>query len=95
MRLSTSVYFTVYSLQFIIPEVECEEFGPGAQAERWRPLQAVVAQVQVLQFTQGLRDSNEDIRHREKQNKGCHKQEKKENMFFEGVFNYNETNRNL
>ena len=59
MWLSTSVCFTVYGLQFVIPEVECEEFGPGTQAQRWRPLQAVVAQVQVFQLTQGLRDSND------------------------------------
>lgn len=50
-----SVCVTVDRLQFIIPEVQCEQFGSGAQAQRWRPLQAVVAQIQVLQVTQGLR----------------------------------------
>lgn len=40
-----SVHFTVYRLQFIVPEVESEEFGPSAQAQRWRPLQAVITQV--------------------------------------------------
>lgn len=49
---------TVYGLQFIIPEAEREELGPGAQAECWRPLQAVVAQVQVLQLGQRLADKN-------------------------------------
>lgn len=48
-------FFTVNRFQFVVPEDEREEPGPGAQTQRWRPLQAVVAQVQVLQFTQGLR----------------------------------------
>lgn len=59
--ISLPVYLTIYSLQFIVPEDECEEFGPGTQAQRWRPLQAVVAQVQVFQFTQGLRESNGEL----------------------------------
>lgn len=46
--------FTVYSLQLIVPEVERDQFGPGAQAELWRPLQAIVGQDQGLQLTQGL-----------------------------------------
>lgn len=60
MGLARSV-FTVYSLQLIVPEVECDQFAPSAQAERWRPLQAVVGQVQVLQLTQGLRDSDKGM----------------------------------
>lgn len=79
-----SVYLTVNSLQFIIPECEREEFGPGTQAKRWRPLQAVVAQVQVLQLTQGLR-CNEEIRHRQKQNKGLSQAGKEENLFLNKV----------
>lgn len=66
-----SVCVTVDSLQLIIPEVQCEQFGSGAQAQRWRPLQAVVAQVQVLQVTQGLRV----LRHRSRTS--GHKQIKK------------------
>lgn len=54
-----SIYSTVDRLQFIIPEVERDQLGFGTQAKRWRPLQAVVAQVQVLQFAQRLRDGNE------------------------------------
>lgn len=50
--------FTVYSLQLIVSQVERDQFAPSAQAERWRPLQAVVGQVQVLQLTQGLRESD-------------------------------------
>lgn len=61
-RRFSSVYFTVNGLQFIVSEDEWEEFGPGTEAQRWRHLQAVVAQVQVLQFTQGLRKRNEEIR---------------------------------
>lgn len=53
-----SVYSTVYRLQFIIPEVERDQLGLGTQTERWRPLQAVVAQVQVLQFAQRLTGGN-------------------------------------
>ncbi len=64
------VYLTVYGLQFIVPEVECDEFGPGTQAQRWRPLQAVVAQVQVLQLTQGLRDTGRHRAINHKQEKG-------------------------
>lgn len=63
-----SVLVTVYGLQLIIPEAECEELGPGAQAERWRPLQAVVAQVQVLQLSQGLGDQNKSF-HKQARNK--------------------------
>jgi len=61
---SSSVDFTVDGLQFIVPEDEREEFGPGTRAQRRRPLQAVVAQVQVFQLTQGLRrkKSNEETR---------------------------------
>lgn len=51
-----SVHSTVYRLQLIVPQVERDQLGLGAQAQRWRPLQAVVAQVQVLQFAKGLRD---------------------------------------
>lgn len=51
--------FTVYSLQLIVSQVERDQFAPSAEAERWRPLQAVVGQVQVLQLTQGLRESDE------------------------------------
>lgn len=51
-----SVHSTVYCLQLIVPQVERDQLGLGAQAQRWRPLQAVVSQVQVLQFAQGLRD---------------------------------------
>lgn len=50
--------FTVYSLQLIVSQVERDQFAPSAPAERWRPLQAVVGQVQVLQLTQGLRESD-------------------------------------
>lgn len=50
-----SVCVTVYRLQFVVPEVEREQLGPGTQTQRWRPLQAVVAQIQVLQLAQGLR----------------------------------------
>lgn len=69
-----SVYFTVYGLQFIIPEDECEEFCPSTQAQRWRPLQAVVAKIQVLQFTQGLTRTS-DI---ERSRTNGHKQENTE-----------------
>lgn len=51
-----SVHSTVYRLQLIVPQVERDQLGLGTQAQRWRPLQAVVTQVQVLQFAQGLRD---------------------------------------
>lgn len=57
MGLAHSV-FTVYSLQLIVPEVEHDQFGPGAQAQNGRPLQAVVGQVQGLELTQGLQDSD-------------------------------------
>lgn len=69
MWISLSVDFTVNGLQLVVPEDECEEFGSGTQAQRWRPLQAIVAQVQVCQFTQGLRGSNEEMRHSQRQNK--------------------------
>lgn len=54
--------FTVYSLQLIVPEVERHQFGPAAQAENRRPLQAVVGQVQILQVTQGLRDGDKQTK---------------------------------
>lgn len=37
------VLCTVYSLQFIVPEDEREQFDRGAYAKCWRPLKAVVA----------------------------------------------------
>lgn len=60
------VYLTVDGLQLVVPEDECEEFGPAAQAQRWRPLQAVVAQVQMLQFSQRLSKWDERGKDREK-----------------------------
>lgn len=54
--------FTVYSLQLIVPEVERDQFGPAAQAENRRPLQAVVGQIQMLQVTQGLRDGDKQTK---------------------------------
>ncbi|KAG7239294.1 hypothetical protein INR49_029259 [Caranx melampygus] len=43
------------TVQFIVPEDERDKFGPGTQAQRWRPLQAVVTQdvKQELQLQQG------------------------------------------
>lgn len=37
--------FTVNGFQFVVPEDERVQLGPGAGPECWRPLQAVVSQV--------------------------------------------------
>lgn len=36
---------TVNGFQFVIPEDERVQLGPGGGTKRWRPLQAIVAQV--------------------------------------------------
>lgn len=41
-------YSTVDGLQLVVSEDESEEFGSGAQAQRWCSLEIVKAQVEVL-----------------------------------------------
>ena len=45
---------TIDGFQLVIPEDESEEFGPGGEAQHRCPLEAVIAQVQMLQLTGGL-----------------------------------------
>lgn len=41
-------YSTVDGLQLVVAEDESEEFGSGAQTQRWCSLEIVIAQVEVL-----------------------------------------------
>ena len=54
--MCTCVCVTVDGLQLVVAEDECVQLGLGARGKRWRPLQVVVAQVQILQLTERLRD---------------------------------------
>ena len=53
-KTGLSVSVTINGLQLIVPQDEAGKFGTCAEAERWCPLQAVVAQVEVLEFTERL-----------------------------------------
>lgn len=61
LRLITVVP-TVDGFQFVVPEDECDQLGPSTHTERWRPLQAVVAQVQVFQLSQSLGESENKVK---------------------------------